>query len=59
VTEGEAIHPDPAAEVSREGKVDGAVGKAMEALHSRKAEQPIGRTGNDEWKARTVLREGG
>jgi len=42
---------------SAEGKVGRVVGKAIEALQSRKAEQQIGRAGNDESKARTVLRK--
>src|SRR5208283_486040 len=33
---------------SAEGKVGHAVGKDMEALHSRKAEKQIGRAGNDD-----------
>src|SRR5208283_677176 len=33
---------------SAEGKVGHAVGKDMEALQGRKAEQPIGRAGNDD-----------
>jgi len=33
---------------SAKGKVDHAVGKASEALQCRKAEQPIGRAGNED-----------
>ena len=33
---------------SAEGKVDHAVGEDNEALQCRKAEQPIGRAGNDD-----------
>ena len=36
-----------AAQKSAEGVLGQDVGKASEALHSRKAEQRIGRTGND------------
>jgi hypothetical protein len=36
---------------SAKGKVGRAVGKAIEALQSRKAEQQIGGAGNDESKA--------
>jgi hypothetical protein len=50
VTEDEAIHPDRVAEVSK-GKVGHAVGKVSEALQRRKAEQPIGRAGNDDRRA--------
>ncbi len=39
---------------SAEGIVGRAVGEAIEALQSRKAEQQIGRTGNDDAKARTI-----
>ena len=39
---------DPTAmQKSADGVVGQAVGKASEALHSRKAEQQIGRAGND------------
>ena len=37
-----------AAQESAEGVVGHAVGKASEALHGRKAEQRIGRAGNDD-----------
>ena len=33
---------------SAEGKVGHAVGEDIEALHGRKAEQQLGRTGNDD-----------
>ncbi len=51
VTEGEAIHPDRGAEVrgqnrSAEGKIGHAVGKDIEGLQGRKAEQQLGRAGN-------------
>ena len=36
-----------AAQKSAEGIVGHAVGEAIEALHGRKAEQQIGRAGND------------
>jgi hypothetical protein len=41
VTEGEAIHLDPAAKVSR-GRSSYAVGKAIEAFQSQKAEKQMG-----------------
>ena len=47
VTEDEAIHPDRVAEVSK-GQVGHAVGKDIEALQGRKAEQQIGQAGNDD-----------
>ena len=36
------------AQKSAEGKVSHAVGEAIEALQSRKAEQQIGHAGNDD-----------
>ena len=46
---------DPiAVQESAEGIVGHAVGKASEALQSRKAEQQTGRAGNDDAKARTI-----
>ena len=47
VTEDEAIRSDHTTEVSR-GRSDPAVGKASEALQSRKAEKQIGRAGNED-----------
>ena len=43
-----------AGQKSAEGIVGQAVGKASEALQGRKAEQQIGRAGNDGPKARTI-----
>jgi hypothetical protein len=44
-TEGAARRPDRGAEVSR-GRSRSVVGKAIEALQRRKAEQQIGQAGN-------------
>ena len=47
VTEGEAIHLT-VPQKSAKGEVGHAVGKAIEALQGRKAEQQIGQAGNDD-----------
>jgi hypothetical protein len=53
---GMVARPSEPGQKSAEGKVGPDVGKASEALQSRKVELRIGRTGNGDAKARTRTR---